>query len=61
MVLDDRNKFFLNSNNKLYFFVCDNGEYLNLDETPKCNVEGISYEVKQQSKGIYYIDINLST
>ena len=61
VVLDDRNKFFLNSNNKLYFFVCDNGEYLNLDETPKCNVEGISYEVKQHSKGIYYIDINLST
>ena len=60
IVLDDRNKFYLNSDNRLYFFVYDNGEYINLDEIPNCSIEGIPYKVKQHSKGIYYIDINLS-
>ena len=35
------------------------GETENLDELPTCNVNGIEYEVKQHSKGIYYIDIML--
>ena len=46
--------------NKLYFFVTDNGEYVNLDKLPKCNVNDEYYEVKQNGKGVYYIDIKLT-
>lgn len=36
-----------------------NGEYVNLDEMPKCNVDDTEYEVKQATKGVYYIDVNV--
>ena len=59
-VSDDRNNFALDKNNKLYLYCNIGGRCENLDEIPTCSVEGKEYEVKQFSKGIYYIDINLS-
>jgi hypothetical protein len=59
-VSDDRNHFSLDKNNKLYLYCNIGGDTENLDELPTCEVEGKEYEVKQFSKGIYYIDINLS-
>ena len=59
-ISDDRAHFVLNKNNKLYLYANIGGEATNLDELPTCNVDGKEYEVKQFSKGIYYIDINLS-
>ena len=57
---DDRSNFILGKQNKLYLYCNIDGELVNLDEIPTCEVNGTSYEVKQFSKGIYYIDITLS-
>ena len=59
-ILDDRANFILGKNNKLYLYCNIGGHTENLDELPTCSVNGSDYEVKQFSKGIYYIDINLS-
>ena len=66
VVLDDRSNFVLNKNNRLYLY-CTIGDTLqSLDENPIVTIkngdeetimEGI--EAKQQSRGIYYIDIKL--
>lgn len=60
-IQDDRVNFFLDKDNKLYFYSSVGGKYANLDEMPTCEVNGVSYEVKQATKGVYYIDINLSS
>ena len=60
-IFDNRTNFYIGRNNKLYFFVSDNGEYVNLDNLPKCNINGTFYDVKQNGKGIYYIDIKLTS
>lgn len=60
IISDDRTNFVLNKNNKLYFYSNIGGNTTNLDEIPKCHINDIEYEVKQFSKGIYYVDINLS-
>ena len=59
-ILDDRANFYLNKNNKLYFYVSENGEYLNLDEMPMCIIDEEIYPVKQSQKGIYYTELNLT-
>lgn len=59
-ISDDRNNFILDKNNKLYLYCNIGDELQDLDELPTCSINGVSYEVKQFSKGIYYIDINLS-
>lgn len=56
-VLDDRAKFHMGVTNRLYFFVTDNGEYVNLDELPTCSINDTYYEVKHAGKGIYYIEL----
>ena len=60
VILDNRYNFHLGCNNKLYFFVTENGEYINLDENPSCFIDDKEYSVKRNGKGIYYIDIKLS-
>lgn len=60
IIKDNRANFHIGCDNKLYFFVTDNGEYVNLDKLPKCNVNDEYYEVKQNGKGVYYIDIKLT-
>ena len=59
-ISDDRAFFSLDKNNKLYLYCNIGGELDNLDELPTCKVDDKEYEVKQFSKGIYYIDINAS-
>ena len=56
---DDRADFYLDKSNKLYFYSIVGGKYANLDEFPMCMVNDTSYEVKQATKGIYYIDIEV--
>lgn len=56
-VIDNRTNFHLGVKNKLYFFVSDNGNYINLDELPICMIEGKEYEVKHHSTGIYYVEV----
>ena len=59
-ISDDRANFILDKNNKLYLYCNIGGKLTNLDEMPTCTVDGKDYEVKNFSKGIYYIDIMLS-
>ena len=58
---DDRTNFYLDKDNKLYFYASVGGNFVNLDELPTCTVNGQTYEVKQSTKGIYYIELNLSS
>lgn len=57
VVVDNRYNFHIGVNNRLYFFATDNGEYFNLDETPTCSIDGVTYPVKQSGKGIYYVEL----
>lgn len=56
---DNRANFILGKNNKLYLYSNIGGKLENLDDFPTCSVDDIDYEVKQATKGVYYIDINL--
>lgn len=59
VISDDRANFYLDKDNKLYFYSVIGGNFSNLDEFPTCTINNTEYEVKQASKGIYYIDLNL--
>lgn len=72
-ISDDRANFVIDKNNRLYLYCTIGGKLTNLDKLPICTVSGSSYnsnsepidysqtyEVKQQSVGVYYIDIKLS-
>ena len=61
IVDDSRSNFCLNKTNRLYLYSNINGMLENLDEMPKCSISGKDYDVKQCSKGIYYIDVKLSS
>jgi hypothetical protein len=60
VIEDDRAKFFLNKTNKLYLFSNIGGEPTNLDILPTCEVNGQLYNVKQATRGVYYIEILLT-
>lgn len=61
VISDDRPNFILDKDNKLYLYCNIGGNLVNLDELPVCEVNDKEYEVKQFSKGIYYIEINASS
>lgn len=58
---DDRLDFYLDKENKLYFYSVIANKYTNLDNIPTCTINGTEYEVKQASKGIYYATVKLSS
>lgn len=58
-ISDDRNNFYLDKSNKLYFYSNIGGKPTNLDNLPTCSINDIEYEVKQATKGVYYVDIEL--
>lgn len=60
-VSDDRSKFYLDKQNKLYFYSFIGNNLSNLDNIPTCTINGREYEVKQATKGIYYVDILLES
>lgn len=57
-VEDDRVTFYLGKDNKLFFYSIINGKPENLDVLPTCSINGVPYEVKQKTKGVYYIIVN---
>lgn len=61
VITDDRNNFYLNKDNKLYFYSIINGQYENLDNLPTCTINGLEYTVNQATKGIYYAEVNLDS
>jgi len=60
-ISDDRNDFYLDKDNRLYFYSRIEGSLCNLDELPTCSIGEIQYSVSQSSKGVYYIQLNLSS
>lgn len=58
---DDRTNFYLDKDNKLYFYAVIGGNYVNLDELPNCTINGSQTASKQATKGVYYVDVNLSS
>lgn len=56
-ISDNRNNFIKTKDNKLYLYVFEDGELINLDKLPICTIDDCEYEVKQASKGIYYAEI----
>ena len=58
-IIDDRVHFYLNKNNRLYLYVNVDGNLTNLDELPICTIQGFDTNdlvVKQQTKGVYYVE-----
>lgn len=60
-ISDDRNCFYLDKPNKLYFYSNIGGFPTNLDELPVCEINGSQMASKQATKGVYYIDLTLSS
>lgn len=58
---DDRTNFYLDKDNRLYFYASVGGNYINLDETPTCTINGAQMASKQATRGIYYVNVNLSS
>ena len=60
-IVDDRVDFYLNKNNRLYLYVNVDGKMTNLDELPTCSIQNINLPsnlvVKQQTKGVYYVEL----
>ena len=60
-IADDRSNFYLDKDNRLYFYVSAGGCMRNLDKMPTCTVEGVDFEVSQATKGVYYVDVRCSS
>lgn len=58
---DDRNNFYLDKLNKLYFYSKIGGNLQNLDELPICTINEQQLAVKQSTKGVYYVELTLSS
>lgn len=57
---DNRENFYIGKKNRLYLYTNVNGEPMNLDELPVCNIDGIGeVDVRQVGKGVYCAEIEL--
>lgn len=57
---DNRHSFYLGKENKLYLYANIGGSMRDLDELPKCTIDGNEYEVVHQTKGVYYAKVKLA-
>lgn len=60
-IQDDRRNFFLDKTNRLYFYASAGGRPVMLDEMPTCEIDGAMYDVHVAEKGMYYVNVNLSS
>lgn len=58
---DDRTDFYLDKDNRLYFYASVGGKTVNLDELPTCEINGAEIASKQATRGVYYVDVKLSS
>ena len=56
-IMDDRANCCLGRKNRLYLYSNINGKPVSLDSGITCTIDGEEYEVKQATKGAYYIEI----
>lgn len=61
IIEDDRTNFYLDKDNKLYFYASVGGSFVNLDRLPTCTINDAQYAAKQATKGVYYVDVNFSS
>lgn len=61
VISDDRASFYLDKPNKLYFYSNLGGVPTNLDELPICIINDLEIASKQATKGVYYIELELSS
>lgn len=57
VIADDRANFCLGRKNRLYLYASIDGAPVSLDEGVTCTIDGEEYEVKQATKGAYYVEI----
>lgn len=57
VINDDRNSFCLGQTNHLYLYTNIDGEPVNLDSLPKCEIDGIQMNVQQIKKGAYSAEV----
>lgn len=55
-IRDVRNRVIKGNNNRLYFYSNIGGKLQNLDEKPTVSIDGTSFEVHQETKGVYYFE-----
>lgn len=60
-IQDDRTNFYLDKDNKLYFYASVGTKMVNLDKLPTCSINGTQKGVKQATKGVYYIELNMDS
>ena len=60
-IQDDRYDFYLDKQNKLCFYSFLGGKPTNLDELPVCEVNGAEIASKQITKGVYEVEVELSS
>lgn len=60
-IQDDRTNFYLDKDNKLYFYASVGTKMVNLDKLPTCSINGTRKGVKQATKGVYYIELNMDS
>lgn len=58
---DNRASFYLDKPNKLYFYTNIAGNNVNLEKLPSCSINGEAYQVLQQTKGVYYINVRINS
>lgn len=61
IIIDDRNYFYLDKINRLYFHSIIGGKHTNLDELPTCIIDDTQLQVKNPCKGVYYVELSLSS
>ena len=63
VIKDDRGDFYLNKTNRLYLYFSVDGKNENFDKLPTCEIAatddftGVTLDVKQQSRGVYYVEV----
>lgn len=59
-ISDDRYNFYLGRENRLYLYTNEDGFPIDLDNLPICEIDGVSYPVTHQMKGVYYASVKLN-
>jgi hypothetical protein len=58
-IKDSRGRFVLGKDNRLYLYHNADDIPTDLDDTPTCSIDGVSYEVTRQRVGVYYATVNI--
>lgn len=57
-IQDDRYNFIIGKENRLYLYLSTSESFIDLEESPLCNIDGKYFDVKRFGSGVYYIEID---